>query len=122
MTDIITLERVSAFGLTDIGLVRKNNQDNFLIADISNGIANPDEFSMHCQIGCDGSLFIVADGMGGVQAGEVASRMAVDLVAHNFLDQLKEKRSVNQQNFVRILKKSVEEANQIGRESCRERV
>ena len=113
MTDSATPEMVSAFGLTDIGLVRKNNQDNFLIADISNGIAIFDEFSMHCQIGCDGSLFIVADGMGGAQAGEVASRMAVDLVAHNFLDQLKEKRSINQQSFVRILKRSVEEANRI---------
>ena len=113
MTDSITPEMVSAFGLTDIGLVRKNNQDNFLIADLSNGIAMPDEFSLHCHIGRDGSIFIVADGMGGVQAGEVASRMAVDLVAHNFLDQLRHKRSVNQQTFVRILKRSVEEANRI---------
>ena len=112
MTDSI-IEMVSAFGLTDIGLVRKNNQDNFLIADVTNGIATPDAFSLHCQIGCDGSLFIVADGMGGVQAGEVASRMAVDLVAHDFLDQLREKRSVNQQSFVRILKKAVENANWI---------
>ena len=113
MTDSVTPEMISAFGLTDVGLVRKNNEDSFLIADLSNGIATADEFPMNCRIARDGSIFIVADGMGGVQAGEVASHMAVDLVARNFLDQLTQKRSVNQQSFVRVLKKSVEEANRM---------
>jgi PPM family protein phosphatase len=61
----------------------------------------------------DGSIFLVADGMGGVQAGEVASRMAVDLVATRFLEQLRRKRFVNQKTFVRLLKESVQEANRI---------
>lgn len=49
--------------ISDVGRVRKNNQDNY-----SNLIKN------------DFSLFIVADGMGGYQAGEVASKIAVDSV------------------------------------------
>jgi len=32
----------------------------------------------------DGTLFIVADGMGGHNAGEVASRMAVDIISEKF--------------------------------------
>jgi protein phosphatase len=54
-------QRIEAFGLTDPGCVRTNNEDCFLIAP---------------EIG----LYIVADGMGGAQAGEHASRMAAEFV------------------------------------------
>ncbi len=53
---------MEAFGLTDAGCVRKNNEDNFLI-DAKAG------------------LYLLADGMGGQQAGETASQLAVDTVA-----------------------------------------
>lgn len=46
---------------TDIGLTRKNNEDSFY-ADKEQG------------------LFIIADGMGGHAAGEIASQLAVDTV------------------------------------------
>ena len=53
--------KIESAGLTDTGCVRENNEDAFL-ADSSLG------------------LFVVADGMGGLEAGGVASRMAVDTV------------------------------------------
>lgn len=49
------------FGLTDPGKVRENNEDSLLVGE-----------------GEDETLFAVADGIGGFEAGEVASRMAVD--------------------------------------------
>jgi len=56
---------IQAAGTTDIGLVRKNNEDNFGY-DLRHGI------------------FVVCDGMGGQQAGELASKIAVDTVLDYF--------------------------------------
>src|SRR6202163_3971102 len=56
---------IQAAGNTDIGLVRKNNEDNFGY-DLRDGI------------------FVVCDGMGGQQAGELASKIAVDTVLEYF--------------------------------------
>ena len=53
---------VYAAGRTDVGLVRPNNEDRFLIAN-------------------DLGLALVADGMGGAACGEVAAQMTVDCIA-----------------------------------------
>lgn len=58
---------IQAAGMTDIGLVRKNNEDNFGY-DLRHGI------------------FVVCDGMGGQQAGELASKIAVDTVLGFYRD------------------------------------
>lgn len=50
-----------AFGASDPGCIRANNEDNFLVAP-------------------EAGLYLVADGMGGAQAGETASKLAVETV------------------------------------------
>jgi len=71
---------VRVFGRTDVGLVREHNEDNFLIADLTAGNRSiKPEVRTH-EVGEQGTLFVVCDGMGGAAAGEVASRIGVDTI------------------------------------------
>ena len=76
MTDIT----VQVFGRTDVGRTREHNEDAFVVADLTrdNATLQP-EVRTHA-LGPKGSLFMVADGMGGAAAGEVASAMAIETV------------------------------------------
>ena len=56
---------------TDTGMIRSGNEDSFF-AEPRNG-----------QLAVEGGLFVVADGMGGHAAGEVASEMAVELLSRS---------------------------------------
>ena len=75
--------RIAYSALTDVGLVRQNNEDTFLVCDLSSKTcAMPPPVSAEGSTDAQGQglLFAVADGMGGALAGEVASQMAVETV------------------------------------------
>ncbi len=68
--------RVSVFGRTDLGRTRDHNEDTFLVADLDSPRVLPSLAVAEHVVGARGSLFMVADGMGGAAAGEIASSMA----------------------------------------------
>ena len=78
---------VELFAKSDVGRVRRGNEDNFLVLDLSSeqtwtgadGAAPPDKLTRF-DLGKKGLVLVVSDGMGGALAGDVASRMAVDSV------------------------------------------
>src|SRR5262245_3542626 len=81
-TSVITMtsnaaRSISASGYSDVGMERTMNEDAFLLADLTNF-----NFSLGARINTEylserGALLVVADGMGGAAAGEVASKLAV---------------------------------------------
>jgi protein phosphatase len=77
--------RVSVFGKTDLGRTRDHNEDTFLVADLTTGNASLQPAVRSHEVGPRGSLFMVADGMGGAAAGELASAMAADLIYRHMI-------------------------------------
>ncbi len=77
---------VSVACLSDVGRVRKANEDAFVVADLTEAEIFDEPIEMEdLRIRMHGYLFAVADGLGGAQAGEVASRMAVGQLADRLI-------------------------------------
>ena len=78
---------VELYAKSDVGRVRRGNEDNFLVLDLSteqtwtgaDGAPAPANLTRF-DLGDKGLVLVVSDGMGGALAGDVASRMAVDSV------------------------------------------
>lgn len=70
---------------TNVGLVRKNNEDNFIVnKNLTQGewlVPQPSESITLQELGC---ILAVADGMGGTNAGEVASAIAIETIQNEF--------------------------------------
>jgi protein phosphatase len=97
---------VRVFGQTDVGQVREHNEDNFLVADLTRKAREFEPGQVHV-LGKSGAVFGVCDGMGGAAAGEVASRLAVDII----YDRLAEAKAPrNREDLARRLVRAVQDA------------
>lgn len=103
--------RIAVFAKTDLGRTRDHNEDRFLVADLTRRDASllPDVRAHY--VGERGSLFVVADGMGGAAAGELASEMATDTIYKQMITAWGSEREITPQRFAFRLKEAVEVAN-----------
>lgn len=75
--------RISA--ITDIGLERTNNEDSVLVCpDLEKQNWGETESEGYLSLGKYGAMLVVADGMGGANAGEIASSIAIDTIRNYF--------------------------------------
>ena len=102
---------VHVYGRTDVGRAREHNEDAFAVADLTAGTVTLAPEAHTYRVGERGLLFMVADGMGGAAAGELASAMAVDVV----LDELRARWGAaphhDPETFAAGLRASTETAN-----------
>jgi protein phosphatase len=103
--------KVEVFAKTDLGRTRDHNEDHFLVADLTRRDASLRPAVRTHQIGERGSLFVVADGMGGAAAGEVASEMATATIYEQLLKAWGSERDLTPQRFAYRLREAVEAAN-----------
>lgn len=78
----------SSCGVTDCGLVRELNQDQFLIAQLNKSMqvsATSMPLADRLYGSVQGEVLLVADGMGGHAAGEKASHLAIEHFVHRLL-------------------------------------
>ncbi len=90
---------VEAHATSHVGRIRPENEDNFLLLDLSNSdfwTSEQDEGALiveshRFEVDDHGVVMAVSDGMGGALAGEVASQMAVETVSSTLLSDDPEK-------------------------------
>ncbi|MCK5437194.1 MAG: serine/threonine-protein phosphatase, partial [Desulfobulbaceae bacterium] len=85
---------VASFGQTDTGRVRSHNEDTFCLL--------PEQ-----------QVFIVSDGMGGHNAGEVASRIAVESLVDHFTSEAVERISGNHEEICHFMTMAFRDANNL---------
>ncbi len=102
---------VHVFGRTDVGRTREHNEDSFIVADLTTMNATLQADVRVHEPGHRGSLFMVADGMGGAAAGEIASAMATEVVIEELEHRWRRSSSADAETFARAIKAATEAAN-----------
>ena len=97
-----TTNQIVVFGLSDQGLQRDNNEDHFMVVDLTRKVVGVQDNQLrpellHHSIGARGTALMVADGLGGYEAGEIASQLAVDTIAQALIDTAEQDLSVRAQ-------------------------
>jgi PPM family protein phosphatase len=99
--------QVSAYGVTDQGLVRDTNEDWLAIGDLdtsdlaaAGGVID--------TAGARGPLFLVCDGMGGVAGGEVASKLAAETI---WQEMLSSRPTDERPVYARLLRRAIRAAH-----------
>ena len=102
---------VHVFGRTDVGKMREHNEDAFVVADLTRGNATLQPEVRSHVVGDRGTLFMVADGMGGAAAGEIASAMAIEAVLREVSDSLTAGDAPTEEGFATAIKRATSAAN-----------
>lgn len=102
--------KIQLYGITDVGQKRSHNEDSFAICkNIGNNEWSFDEDEM-LELSVKGALMAVADGVGGANAGEVASYVAIESVKASFEELVDISQSI--QGREKLLEETILKAHQ----------
>jgi serine/threonine protein phosphatase PrpC len=122
-------DELDLFGMTHVGRVRTENQDHFLLATVhpqvvmhATSLPVPNELPLRGQRLA--TLLLVADGVGGTDAGAEASRVAAETIARYVASSLRCYHTVgqNDREFLDALRAAAHEAHQAVREDAATRL
>jgi protein phosphatase len=109
---------------TNVGLVRSNNEDNFIVCpdlSVKDNWYVPADPNEVISLGEHGCVMVVADGMGGMNAGEVASELAVNSIKESFAKIKDFSRIIDCSNHVEdFLKRSIVDADAVIKKRVKE--
>jgi PPM family protein phosphatase len=105
---------VRAAGRTDVGTTREHNEDAFLLVDLMSGNSGSSAVADTAAVtGGHCMLMMVADGLGGAAAGEIASRMATETVRGVMERAVREEGITDPDQLAEALRSAVAEANTV---------
>jgi protein phosphatase len=109
--------RVGIAGLSHTGKVRANNEDNFLVVRfgrfLQTMLSSLPEGDLSPEYSLEGYGMAVADGMGGMAAGEVASRRALTLLIQLVLETPDWMLSHEEPHVETVVERAVERFNKV---------
>ena len=94
---------MKVFAKSDIGKAREINQDSYYVSMPNNNVG----------------LFILADGMGGYNGGEIASKLAI-VSAKNYIESNFSSIEHNKETILKLINDAIEYANMIVFEKSKE--
>lgn len=103
--------RLRLAGMTDVGITRDHNEDAFAFLDLDSGQTHAEVHDGVIDVGMRGVVLVVADGMGGAAAGEIASDMAVEAVLDTFRAQWMQNVGRDTDTFVETIRDAADTAN-----------
>ncbi len=96
---------------TDVGKVRTNNEDAYVVADLNRGERVTAERPTDFDVKERGVLLAVSDGMGGEQAGEVASALVVETLRQVLVENAPENED-GKTAITKLIENAVTKANE----------
>lgn len=97
---------------TDVGKVRGNNEDSLVVVDLRKQKPIAADGGAVVPLAAPGLLLVVADGMGGLKAGEQASRMCVEVFPAALMKWIKEHPAGSKEENARALSEALQETHQ----------
>ena len=105
--------KINVSSVCDIGIERTNNEDAVGICfDLKNHLWNQNSTNGYIPLPTEGAIFMVADGMGGANAGEIASKLAIQSIEDSLGEDGYAMQNMTKESMHFFLKRSIVKANQ----------